>query len=111
MLLGSNDTVFVEKYKNCLKTMRPEVAKSVAKTVFKTDYRELLHRVETPTTIIQTTNDAAVPRSVALYMEEKIKGNSALKIIDTEGHFPQLTAHLKVVEVIKDAVGLGPAQL
>ena len=111
MLLGSNDTVFVEKYQKCLKTMRPEVAKSLAETVFKTDYRELLPRVETPTTIIQTTNDAAVPRSVALYMEEKIKGNSALKIIDTEGHFPQPTAHLKLVEVIKDVIDPGLAQI
>ncbi|KHN21552.1 Sigma factor sigB regulation protein rsbQ [Glycine soja] len=66
--------------------------------------KEILDKVETPCTIIQTKKDAAVPHNVALYMENKIKGKVTLEIIDTLGHFPQLTAHLKFVEVLKGAL-------
>ncbi|KAJ1437941.1 Alpha/Beta hydrolase fold [Sesbania bispinosa] len=88
----------VIKYEKCLKRMRPEVAHSLAKAIFYSDWREILDKVETPCTIIQTTNDSAVPLKVAHYMEKKIKGEVTLEIIDTIGHFPQLTAHLKFVE-------------
>ncbi|KAH1135934.1 hypothetical protein GLYMA_05G232500v4 [Glycine max] len=73
-------------------------------TIFYSDWREILDKVETPCTIIQTKKDAAVPHNVALYMENKIKGKVTLEIIDTLGHFPQLTAHLKFVEVLKGAL-------
>ncbi|KAG5041688.1 hypothetical protein JHK85_014164 [Glycine max] len=80
------------------------IALSLAKTIFYSDWREILDKVETPCTIIQTKKDAAVPHNVALYMENKIKGKVTLEIIDTLGHFPQLTAHLKFVEVLKGAL-------
>ncbi|RZC13932.1 Strigolactone esterase RMS3 [Glycine soja] len=92
------------KSAKCLKRMRGEVALSLAKTIFYSDWREILDKVETPCTIIQTKKDAAVPHNVALYMENKIKGKVTLEIIDTLGHFPQLTAHLKFVEVLKGAL-------
>ncbi|CAJ1936928.1 unnamed protein product [Sphenostylis stenocarpa] len=67
--------------------------------------KEILEKVETPCTIIQTKKDAAVPHSVALFMQNKIKGKVTLEIIDTLGHFPQLTAPLKFVQVLKGALG------
>lgn len=96
--------VTVEKYEKWLKSMRAEVALSLAKTIFYSDWREILDKVVTPCTIIQTKKDAAVPHSVALYMQNKIKGKVTLEIIDTLGHFPQLTAHLKFVQVLKGAL-------
>ncbi|XP_057749060.1 strigolactone esterase D14-like isoform X3 [Arachis stenosperma] len=98
---NSDNVATVEKYKKGLIKMGAEVALPLAKTVFYSDYRELLDKVETPCTIIQTTNDKAVPRSVALYMQNKIKGEATLEIIHTDGHFPQLTSHLKFIEVQK----------
>lgn len=80
--------------------MRPEVAFTLAKTVFLIDYRDMLEKVTTPCCIIQTKNDIVVPNSVPKYMQNKIKGETKVEIIDTEGHFPQLTAHHKFVEVI-----------
>ncbi|XP_027343789.1 strigolactone esterase D14-like [Abrus precatorius] len=94
----------VDKFEKSLIKMGPRVALSLAKTIFHCDCREILGKVETPCTIIQTTIDKAVPRSVALYMEKKIKGEVTLEIIDTIGHFPQLTAPVKFVEVLKGAL-------
>ncbi|KAI4347152.1 hypothetical protein L6164_007993 [Bauhinia variegata] len=102
-----NDALSVAKFEKCLKSMRPEVALSLATSVFYSDYRELLDKVETPCSIVQTAKDMAVPRSAAVYMEKKIKGKSTLEIIDAEGHFPQLTAHLRLVEVLKGVLGNG----
>ncbi|BAT72803.1 Strigolactone esterase [Vigna angularis] len=95
----------VKKYEEGLKNMGGEVGLPLAKTIFYSDWREMLEKVETPCTIIQTKKDAAVPHSVALYMQNKIKGKVRLEIIDTLGHFPQITAHLHFVQVLKAALG------
>lgn len=104
-VVDPNDEPSVNKFRECLKKMRNEVPLSLAKTVFCGDYRDILEKVETPCTIIQTSNDMVVPYSVALYMEKKIKGKVTLEIIDTFGHFPQLTAPLQLVDVLKGVLG------
>ncbi|CAI9766560.1 unnamed protein product [Fraxinus pennsylvanica] len=90
----------VEKFEKSLKRLRPEVALTLSKTVFLMDYRDMLEKVTTPCYIIQTRNDIVVPNSVPKYMQNKIKGESKVEIIDTTGHFPQLTAHHEFMEVI-----------
>ncbi|CAA3014050.1 strigolactone esterase D14 [Olea europaea subsp. europaea] len=100
LVVDPSDPESVEKLAKSLKRMRPEVAFTLAKTVFLIDYRDMLEKVTTPCCIIQTKNDIVVPNSVPKYMQNKIKGETKVEIIDTEGHFPQLTAHHKFVEVI-----------
>ncbi|PNX66740.1 sigma factor sigB regulation protein rsbQ, partial [Trifolium pratense] len=103
--VDSNDADSVEKFQKCLKNMGGEVAISLAKTVFLSDYRDMVENVEIPCTIIQSSNDVGVPLSIGHYLNEKIKGVSNLEFIDMIGHFPQLTAHIKLVEVLKGIVG------
>ncbi|KAA8535007.1 hypothetical protein F0562_030010 [Nyssa sinensis] len=105
LIVNANDPPTVEKYEKSLKTMKPETALSVAKLVFYSDERDTLEKVMIPCTIIQTTNDNPVPNSVAEFMQKKIKGQSTLEIIDTDGHFPQLTAHLQLLEVLGRVLG------
>jgi pimeloyl-ACP methyl ester carboxylesterase len=100
-----NDADSIDKFQNCLKNMGGEVAISLAKTVFLSDYRDMVENVEIPCTIIQSSNDVAVPLSIGHYLNEKIKGVSNLEFIDMIGHFPQLTAHIRLVEVLKGIVG------
>ncbi|XP_044464793.1 strigolactone esterase D14-like [Mangifera indica] len=105
LVVDSNDALSVEKIQNCFTSMRPEVAVTLAKTVFYSDQREILDKVTTPCTIIQTASDIVVPNSVAHYMQEKIKGISTMEMIKTDGHFPQLTAHLELVQVLGGVLG------
>ncbi|GAV82060.1 Abhydrolase_6 domain-containing protein [Cephalotus follicularis] len=100
LAIGANDPPSVNQFESSLKSMRPEVALSLAKTVFYSDYRDILEKVLTSCTIIQTANDMVAPISVAYYMQKKIKGKSTVEIIDTDGHFPQLTAHLQLIDVL-----------
>ncbi|GER37059.1 dwarf14-like 2 [Striga asiatica] len=100
LAVDKSDPTSADKFSKCLKRMRPEVTLSLAKTVFLGDYRDILDKVEKPCDIIQTRSDVVVPNSVTEYMQRKIKGNCTVKIIDTEGHFPHLTAHVQLVEVL-----------
>lgn len=105
LVVDTKDAPSVEKFENCLKRMRHEFALPLAKTVFYSDEREILDKVETPCTIFQPSNDAVVPNSVAYYMQEKMKGKSTVEIIEADGHFPQLTAHLQLIDVLNKVLG------
>lgn len=96
-----SDPPSVEKFEKCLKRMGVEVALPLAKTVFLSDYRAILEKVVTPCTIIQCKIDFAVPNSVSTFMHTNIKGESTVEIINTRGHFPQLTAHEQFLNVIQ----------
>ncbi|KAL8040658.1 hypothetical protein ABFX02_10G112200 [Erythranthe guttata] len=101
LVVDSSDPLSINKFEKCLKKMRQEVALSLAKTVFLSDCRDILDKVVVPCHIIQTRNDAVVPSSVPKYIQSKImNGKCHVDIIDTDGHFPQLTAHTQFLEVL-----------
>lgn len=108
LVVDAKDPDSVEKVGKCMGRMRPEVALPLAKTVFCCDCRDLLDKVTTPCTIVQPSNDAAVPIPVAEYMQDKIKGKTTVEIIDMDGHFPQLTAHHCLLDVLDSVLALSP---
>jgi len=99
VVIDKNDSESLQVFENCLKRMKPEIGLSTAKTVFLSDYRDILEKVVVPCTIVQTTNDIVVPLSVVEYMNKMIKGESTIEMIDTIGHFPQLTAPLQFLDI------------
>ncbi|KAG2713195.1 hypothetical protein I3843_04G156000 [Carya illinoinensis] len=105
LVVDTKDPQSVDKFAKCLARMRPEVALPLAKTVFYSDERQVLDKVTTPCTIIQTTKDRVVPNSVPLYMQKKIKGKSTVEMIEGDGHFPQLTAHLQFLDLLGRVLG------
>lgn len=82
-----------------LLAMRPDIAVSIAKTIFQSDHREDLSRLQVPTVILQSTHDPAVPAVVGEYLAEKI-AKSTLIPIKSEGHFP----HLSTPETVSTAI-------
>ncbi|XVE54314.1 hypothetical protein DITRI_Ditri03aG0070700 [Diplodiscus trichospermus] len=105
LVVDNKDPLSVEKLAKCLKKMKHEFAVPLAKTVFRCDERNILEKVTTPCTIVQPSNDIVVPNSVAYYMQKKIKGKSTVEIVETDGHFPQLTAHLEFLDVLGGVLG------
>ncbi|KAJ9548920.1 hypothetical protein OSB04_021463 [Centaurea solstitialis] len=99
VVIDKNDEASVKMFEKSLKRMKPDIALSTAKTVFLSDHCDILEKVVIPCTIVQTTNDIVVPISAVEYMKKMIKGESVVEMIDTIGHFPQLTAPLKLLEV------------
>ncbi|KAJ4953704.1 hypothetical protein NE237_030536 [Protea cynaroides] len=107
LVVDARDTLSVDKFGKLLGRMRPEVALSLAKTIFCCDYRDVLEKVQVPCTVVQTSNDIVVPISVGYYMQKKIKGKTTVEIIEADGHFPQLTAHQLLLDVLDRVLGFG----
>ncbi|KAK6941976.1 Alpha/beta hydrolase fold-1 [Dillenia turbinata] len=91
----------VTEFENSLKRMRPQIALSVAKTVFLSDLRHILPCVQVPSTIIQSKKDIIVPNPVAFYMKRRLGGHAKVEILDTEGHFPQLSVPSLLINVLR----------
>lgn len=104
LVVGNNHLNSIEKFRKDLKKMKPEVALSLAKIIFSSDCRDMLDKVEVPCTIVQTTNDPVVPSDIGNYMQRKIKGATTVKIIEMDGHFPQLIEPMKLICVIEQAI-------
>lgn len=69
----------------------PEIAKNFARVTFLSDYRAELPKLQTPTLILQCSDDLIAPISVGEYMHKTI-ANSTLRIIENVGHCPHLSA-------------------
>lgn len=89
-----------ESFARTLGAIRPDIAVSVARTIFQSDYRKELPKLTQPTLLIHCSNDVAVPLAVGEYMNKQI-AHSTLSIIDAEGHFPHISAPDEVIREIK----------
>jgi sigma-B regulation protein RsbQ len=69
----------------------PEIAKHFARVTFLSDHRADLPRLQSPTLILQCSDDLIAPRSVGEYMSKAIP-NCTLRVIENVGHCPHLSA-------------------
>jgi sigma-B regulation protein RsbQ len=69
----------------------PEIAGQFARVTFLSDHRALLARSNTPTLILQCSDDIIAPRAVGDYMHRMMPA-STLHIIDNVGHCPHLSS-------------------
>lgn len=90
-----------ESFARSLSAIRPDIAVSVARTIFQSDCRKELHKLNKPALLIHCDNDIAVPLVVGRYLHEHIKG-STLNIINAEGHFPHISAPGEVIHSITE---------
>lgn len=101
-----NDYKAIAEFESSLGRMKPKIALSVAKMVFLSDLRKVLPKVRTRTTIILTRTDNIVPKSVAFYIKSKMGSHSNVRILNSEGHFPQLTAYPQLLKVMSKVLHL-----
>jgi len=92
-----------QRFANTLAEVRPDIAQSVLRVIFQSDYRSVLPLLNKPTLILQTKEDLAVPMAVAEYLLDNIN-NSTLKIVDAYGHFPQISAAQEIINAIKQYI-------
>lgn len=102
--VGINNSAAIAEFEYSLGKMKPEIALSVAKTVFLSDVRFILPQVKVPCTIIQSREDTVVPTYVSCYMKEKLGGGARVKILKTSGHFPQLTAFPLLLDALNQVL-------
>lgn len=106
-VVGVPDNAAIDEFCRTLFQMRPDIALSIARTIFQSDVREIATRLDCPTTIIQTRADVAVPMDVAEWLHRNIRG-STLQVIDASGHLPHMTAPGEVLRALDQCL-LQPA--
>ncbi|KAI4300633.1 hypothetical protein L6164_033987 [Bauhinia variegata] len=102
--VGVHNSAAIAGFEYSLRRRKPKIALSVARTVFLSDMRWVLPRITVPCTIIQSRKDYIVPKSVAFYIKRHLGFHSTVKILKTQGHFPQLAAYHLLVKVLKGSL-------
>lgn len=77
----------------------PDIAKHFARVTFLSDHRAELSKLNSPTLIVQCSDDLIAPASVGQYMQQQIP-NSTLRIIGNVGHCPHLSASSATAEAM-----------
>jgi sigma-B regulation protein RsbQ len=79
----------------------PDIARRFARVTFLSDNRADLARVDTPTLVLQCTNDVIAPVSVGRYVATQMP-NATLVLLDATGHCPNLSAPAETARAIGD---------
>ena len=90
-------------FAHSIKAIPKDRALTVLCSIFQSDHREEIARLEVPTLLIQAKDDIAVPQAVAENLERHIRG-SQLVTIDAEGHLPHVSAPAIVVAAMEPFV-------
>lgn len=97
---GDMDSVAVQEFSRTLFNMRPDIALSVARTIFQSDVRHLLCHITAPCHIIQSMKDLAVPVVVSEYLHQNLGADSIVEVMASDGHLPQLSSPDVVIPVL-----------
>ena len=85
----------------------PEIAKQFAKATFLSDNRQDVAKLQTPTLVIQSSDDLIAPLAVGDYMQRTLP-NGTLRVVTNTGHCPHLSApgaSCDAMEDFLDALG------
>lgn len=69
----------------------PEIARQFARVTFLSDNRQDVSGLQTPTLILQSSEDLIAPLAVGQYLH-RVLPNSQLCLIDNIGHCPHMSA-------------------
>jgi sigma-B regulation protein RsbQ len=78
----------------------PTIARHFARVTFLSDNRADLPKIQTPTLILQCSDDAIAPAAVGEYMHKNIRGSQLVKMKAT-GHCPNLSAPEETIAAIR----------
>lgn len=77
----------------------PHIARRFAEVTFFSDNRQDLHKLKTPSLIMQCSDDLIAPLEVGSYMHKNTPG-STLRVLQATGHCPQMSAPEETIDVI-----------
>ncbi|MFN7130720.1 MAG: alpha/beta fold hydrolase [Myxococcales bacterium] len=92
VIMGNGDRPELgQELTNSFCRTNPEIARQFARVTFLSDNRADLHKLKTPSLILQCSTDVIAPESVGQYLHERL-ANSELVIMKATGHCPNLSA-------------------
>eukprot|EP00243_Klebsormidium_subtile_P004776 TRINITY_DN18929_c0_g1_i1.p1 TRINITY_DN18929_c0_g1~~TRINITY_DN18929_c0_g1_i1.p1 ORF type:complete len:268 (-),score=49.88 TRINITY_DN18929_c0_g1_i1:254-1057(-) len=99
-VLGPADSPGVQEFSRTLFSLRPDIALSVSRTIYFSDYRAILPQVSVPVHLLQSRNDLAVPEFVTNYVASHLQ-NCVVEYLPIEGHLPHLAQPELMTEAIR----------
>ncbi len=82
----------------------PLIANEFARATFLSDNRHDLHKLQTPSLILQCSDDIIAPLEVGDYLHQQIPG-SVLKVMKATGHCPHMSEPGETIQLIKEYLG------
>lgn len=79
----------------------PVIARQFAEVTFLSDNRKDLHKVKTPSLILQCSEDIIAPTQVGEYLNKNLS-NSVLNVMKATGHCPHMSAPEETIKLIKE---------
>lgn len=87
-----------------LRTIPRQHLLTILCSIFQSDHRADLARVDPPTLVIQSREDFAVPLPVAEHITRQIR-HASLALIDACGHLPHISAPDEVIRAMRGFLG------
>lgn len=100
MVVGVDSREAVADFSRTLFQMRPDIALNISRMIFQSDLRALPSQIPVPVHLIQTSEDVAVPKDVALWLSAAIP-QVTLDVIPAQGHLPHMTAASEVQQILE----------
>jgi sigma-B regulation protein RsbQ len=79
----------------------PKIAQRFARATFFSDNRKDLSKIETPSLIMQCSDDLIAPLEVGDYLHAQLRG-STLKVLKATGHCPHMSHPEETIAVIQE---------
>jgi sigma-B regulation protein RsbQ len=89
-----------QEFTRTLQAYSPEVAYTAMRAAFTSDFRAHLPRVVTPTLLLQSRDDPAVPMDAARWLQHALP-NAELQELPYVGHFPHVVDPQAVLATIR----------
>lgn len=105
MMENAHNPALSVRFADAIRAIPAQRVLTVLCSIFQSDHRDDVAKLQLPTLLIQSRNDRAVPLDVAEFLHAQIR-HSTLKVIDTHGHLPHVSAPEVVVDALRDFVGL-----
>jgi sigma-B regulation protein RsbQ len=83
----------------------PVIAQQFARATFLSDNRNDLHKLKTPSLILQCSDDLIAPLDVGEFLHRHLP-NSTLRIMTAKGHCPHMSSPEETISLIKNYLGV-----
>lgn len=98
---GSQNPSLTKELEESFVSTAPWIAREFAEVTFFSDHRPSLSKADTPTLIIQCSNDSIVPIEAGEYLHTHLK-NSTFYLMEAKGHYPHISQPEETGEIIRE---------
>ncbi len=103
MALGRDATPHqLAEFRDTLLTLRPDIGRTLLRSIFTSDHREVVSRITCPVAVVQGADDVAVPVGVGEWLAARTRC-VLHEVLPVSGHLPHITHPALLGPLLRDA--------